>query len=86
MSVEIALLKEQLAERDATIAESDATIADLRTRVDKSTNIASTSAPSTSSEFIKRNVHFEEAHLGRDDEEDREAELVAALPSFDSTY
>ena len=38
-----------------------------------------------------RRVHqvrapFDDDHLGRDDHEEREAQLVAALPSFDSTF
>ena len=33
-----------------------------------------------------RGAPFDDEHLGRHDEEEREAELAAALPPFDSTF
>ena len=83
---EIALLKEQLADRDATIVEHKNTITLLRALVPSSADNESMSAAPTSDEFIKREAPFDDEHLGRDDEEEREAQLVAALPPFNSTF
>ena len=80
--VEIALLKEQIAERDATIAEDKKTFALPRAQIPTTTSSEST----TSAEFIKRGAPFDDAHLGRDDEEEQEAQLVAVLPPSESTY
>ena len=83
---EIALLKERIADQAATIAEDKKTIALLLAQIPTTTRSESTSAAPPTAEFINRGAPFDDAHLGREDEEEREAELAAALPSFDSTF
>ena len=80
--VEIALLKERIAERDATIAENKKTIALLRAQLPTTT----VSNKDICAVFLKRGAPFDDEHLGRDDEDEREVQLVAELPPFLSTF